>query len=142
MAAPISSPAEIARFTQVNYHDRVALVALIDTTLVAIGCYERLLDTSTAEVAFVVADADPGRGLGTVLLGQLAVAARSCGLDRFVADTLASNRRMLEVFRDAGFPEHSDRDDGLIRVSLSLDPCEHYLEAHRRRQGLCRITPL
>ena len=97
--------AEVEHFTHVDYRDRVALVAFIDGALVAVGRYERLPGTSSAEVAFVVADRYQGRGLGTVLLERLAAAGRCCQLDRFVAEVLVGNRRMLEVFRDAGFPE-------------------------------------
>lgn len=45
-----------------------------------------------AEVAFVVQDEHQGRGLGSVLLEHLAVAARHRGITRFYADTLATNR--------------------------------------------------
>jgi GNAT superfamily N-acetyltransferase len=132
-ARPHLAPAEVARFTQVDNHDRVALVALMAGTLVAIGRYDRLPGSSVAEVAFVVADAYQGHGLGTVLLEQLATAARICGLNRFVAETLPHNHRMLEVFRDAGFPESTQYEDGVVKVSFAIDLCDEYLQAHRRR---------
>jgi GNAT superfamily N-acetyltransferase len=139
---PHLSPAEVAHFTQVDYHDRVALVAFVDTTLVAIGRYERQLGTTTAEVAFAVADAHQRRGLATALLEQLAAAARSCGLDRFVADTQADNYRMLDVFHNAGFPERAHFQDGVIRVSFAIDPCRRYVEAHERREVTARPSPV
>jgi GNAT superfamily N-acetyltransferase len=126
-------PAELARFTHVDYHDRVAIVAFIGAPLVAAGRYDRLPGTTTAEVAFVVADAHQGHGIATLLLEQLATAARICGLDRFVAETLAQNSRMLEVFRDAGFPQQREFGDGVVKVSFPIDLCEQYVEAHHRR---------
>jgi GNAT superfamily N-acetyltransferase len=138
IAHPHLSPREVAHFTQVDYHDRLALVALIDTTLIAIGRYERQLGTTTAEVAFAVADAYQRRGVGTVLLEQLAAAARSCGLDRFVADTQPDNHHMLDVFHKSGFPERIHFQDGVIRVSFAIEPCQNYLKAHERRERAAR----
>jgi RimJ/RimL family protein N-acetyltransferase len=133
-AHPHLQSAEVERFTRVDNHDRVALVGLIDGALVAVGRYERLPETTSAEVAFVVADEYQGRGLGTVLLERLAAAARSCGLDCFVADVLPENHRMLEVFRNAGFPEKVTYDGGLARVTFSIKLCEEFQEAHQRRE--------
>jgi CRP-like cAMP-binding protein len=48
-------------------------------------------DLASAEVAFTVADAYQGRGIGTLLLGALAVAARVAGIERFHAQTLSEN---------------------------------------------------
>ena len=62
------------------------------------------LDGRRAEVALTVGDAHQGQGLGTLLLGQLAEAAAAGGLDTFEADVLAANHRMLDVFRQSGFP--------------------------------------
>jgi len=48
-------------------------------------------DPSSAEVALTVADAYQDRGIGTLLLGALAVAARVDGVKRFHARVLADN---------------------------------------------------
>jgi RimJ/RimL family protein N-acetyltransferase len=55
-----------------------------------------------AEVAFAVIDAYQGRGLGTLLLGALAVAARENGVRRFRARMLSDNVAMRAVLRRAG----------------------------------------
>jgi acyl-CoA synthetase (NDP forming) len=57
-----------------------------------------------AEVAFAVADEMQGRGLATVLLAHLAQEASARGIGEFVATVLPENRRMINVFRDSGFP--------------------------------------
>ena len=54
-------------------------------------------------MAFAVADAEQGRGIGTRLLEQLAGRARDAGINRFVAEVMASNAAALAVFTDAGF---------------------------------------
>ena len=50
-------------------------------------------DLASAEVALTVADAYQGRGIGTLLLGALAVAARVDGIERFHARALSDNPR-------------------------------------------------
>ena len=57
-----------------------------------------------AEVAFAIAREYQGRGLATMLLGQLAEAAAAHGIHTFEAVVLTENRRMLDVFRESGFP--------------------------------------
>ncbi len=53
-----------------------------------------------AEVAVEVADHLHGQGLGTILIERLAAVAEQRGITYFVAEVLAENRAMLEVFRD------------------------------------------
>ncbi len=48
-------------------------------------------DLASAEVALTVADASQGRGIGTLLLGALAVAARVDGIERFHGRVLSDN---------------------------------------------------
>ena len=72
----------------------------------------------TAEVAFTVADEMQGRGLGTLLLGQLAEAASRSGLDSLEALVLQENSRMLDVFRESGFEVQVKSAAGEVRVVL------------------------
>ncbi len=71
--------------------------------VVAHGLYV-VADAGHAEVAFAVADVFQGRGVGTLLLGQLAEVASREGIRLFEASVLPTNRRMLEVFRESGSP--------------------------------------
>ena len=57
-----------------------------------------------AEVAVVVADRYQRRGLGTILLRQLAEIAASCGIDVLEAYVLFENVRMTDLLRDCGIP--------------------------------------
>src|SRR5207302_36098 len=94
---------DLVRFSTVDHRDRVAFAAFLGHELIAVGRYERLGDTDAAEVAFVVEDVHQGRGLGSILLEHLAAAARERGLGRFVADVLAENLPMINVFREAEY---------------------------------------
>ncbi|MGO9247725.1 MAG: N-acetyltransferase family protein [Solirubrobacteraceae bacterium] len=64
-----------------------------------------------AEVAVEVADHLHGQGLGTILIERLAIVAERRGITRFVAEVLAENRAMLDVFRE-GFDARVIRHDG------------------------------
>jgi acetyl coenzyme A synthetase (ADP forming)-like protein len=121
---PTLSDAEVERFTHVDHDARVALVAELGDRLVGVARYDRTADEREAEVAFVVADEHQGRGIATVLLEHLAAAARERGITRFVAETLPGNRRMLEVFRTAGFDERSSYADDVVHVELAIEPTD------------------
>jgi acetate---CoA ligase (ADP-forming) len=119
---------EFERFVTVDYVDRLALVALVDGELVAVARYDRAPAELDAEVAFVVRDDQQRRGIGTVLLEHLASAARAVGIRRFVADTLAENHPMLNVFRHVGFEEHASFEAGVVRVTMELEAAATYLD--------------
>ena len=111
---------EVHRFTHVDHRDREALVAVVGDEIVGVARFDRLDDPEEAEVAFVVADSWQGRGIGSLLLERLAAAAVEGGVRRFVAETLAQNRRMLTVFRHAGLPSTERVEQGVVRVTLQL----------------------
>jgi acyl-CoA synthetase (NDP forming)/GNAT superfamily N-acetyltransferase len=124
---------DVQRFTQVDYRNRMAFVAILHDDVVAVARYDRLADPAEAEVAFVVADAHQGRGLGTLLLEYLAAYAQVQGVTRFVAETLAHNRRMLDVFHAAGFRDVRQTDHGVVRVSMEITQTVESLAAVEER---------
>jgi acetyl coenzyme A synthetase (ADP forming)-like protein len=131
---PELTPDEVQRFTHVDYDRRLALVAELGSRIIGVGRYDRLDDSTAAEVAFVVADQHQGRGIGTVLLEHLAIAARERGINRFVAETLPHNHRMLQVFHDAGFAATERFDDGVVKVELPIEPTERSRAATEARE--------
>src|SRR5579875_2256846 len=120
-AYPRIPPRDLHRFANVDYHDRVALVAELGGEIIAVGRYERDDATDQAEVAFVVADAHQGRGIGSVLLEHLAAAARERGLKRFTAVVLAENSGMIRVFRDAGYEMTRRVEYGEVTLQFDID---------------------
>lgn len=116
------TPKELARFTEVDYRNRVALVAVHGVDIIGIGRYDRLDTPTVAEVAFNISDHHQGRGLGSILLEHLAAAARENGIREFSAEVLPENRKMLQVFADAGYEVKRHFDDGVVSLSFDIDP--------------------
>ncbi|HEX9036430.1 MAG TPA: GNAT family N-acetyltransferase [Ktedonobacterales bacterium] len=120
---PTLPEADADHFTHLDYERRMALVATADATpesdLLGVVRYEHD-GADTAEVAFVVADHWQGHGIATALLHWLAPYARMRGVKRFLAVTLGSNAKMLEVLERAGYPHSSRFADGEYVVTLDI----------------------
>lgn len=129
------SDAELRYFTDVDYSDRMALVAVEGGELVAVARYDRLEDDETsAEVAFDVVDEQQGRGLGTELLQLLTSHARQNGIDTFSAFVLAENRRMMRVFRNSGYEVARTMEDGVYSVSFPVEESDDSRDAWGERE--------
>lgn len=140
--------ADLARFLDLDYHDRVAIVAELGDRIVAVGRYMYVDERDSAEVAFTVADDHQLRGIGTLLLEHLAVIARTNGITRFHAEALGANHKMLRVFSNAGYRVHRSLDQGVWEVDFSIDETptdvvaarEHAAEAASVRRILAPST--
>src|SRR5581483_1734137 len=112
-------PALVEPFLDPDWAERGALVGTVGADggerVVALADYTRLRDPGSAEVAFVVADELQRRGLGTRLLEQLAARAAAAGIEAFVAEVMAGNRPMLDVFQGVDERDH-------VAVVASLRP--------------------
>ena len=134
---PRLSERDVEHLVQVDYLDRMALVALRGDELIGVARYDRWRHRSEAEVAFFVDDANHGRGLATVLLEHLAARAREVGLTGFTASVLPENRKMIGVFTQAGFETATRFADGVIEVRLGLQPTP---EAEAAIEGRARTA--
>ena len=122
------SARDLTRFTVLDHRDRVALVGVTSTPagqeeIIGVARFDRI-GPGEAEVAFNVSDAYQGRGVGSVLLEHVAAAAREVGIQRFTAEVLPQNGKMLAVFREAGYDMTQHVDDGIVTVSVRLDPTD------------------
>jgi GNAT superfamily N-acetyltransferase len=127
-------PALLERFTHVDFARDMVLVAELGERVIALASYHRGRSADSAEAAFVVADEHQGRGLGTLLLEELAELARERGVTRFVADTLLGNRAMLRVFADAGFEIERDASEGMVHVRFPTGETPRARLAHELRE--------
>jgi RimJ/RimL family protein N-acetyltransferase len=116
-------PKAVQWATEVDYERRYGLVATSgpDGRVVGHAGFERQPDhPDRAEVAMEIADAMQGKGLGTILLGQLPEVA----IQVLDAEVLPENHQMVKVFHDSGFPvkTHSLPGALLIEFPTSLSP--------------------
>src|SRR3954447_1775987 len=129
--------------SQVDYLQSYGLIATTgpDGHIVGHASYSRL-HPECAEIAFTIADEYQGRGLGTLLLGQLAEVAAANGIVEFRAVVLPSNYRMLKVFRDSGFPvmTHTGPDEIHLEMPTSLSMAAR--ELFERREQIAAVNAL
>jgi len=120
---PRLSERDVDRFTNVDNVNRVALVLTLQDQIIAVGRYD-VIKPGEAEVAFLVEDQHQGRGIGQLLLEHLSQAGRERGVERFVAEVLPDNTRMIQTFRDAGYRVASEYDEGVLQLEFSIDPTD------------------
>jgi protein lysine acetyltransferase len=76
-------------------------------------------DAAVAEIAFIVGDAYQGRGIGSFLMGALAVAAGYDGVQRFTARVLAENYPMRAILDRFGAVWHRE-DLGVVTTVIDV----------------------
>ena len=131
---PTLTPKELDHFTNIDFHDRVALVVEDRGDFIAWASYERWKARDDAEVAFMVDAEHQGRGIATIMLEHLAAIARSNGIERFTAEALSDNRAMLRVFSRAGWPVERHYDSGLTEIEFSLTDTERFVDSVEERE--------
>ena len=105
----------------VDYVHEFGVVGEVGDRIVAVAHYfASPRHPSVAEVAFAIADDQQGCGIGTLLLEKLAAAGRMNHIERFEAELLAENARMLDVFLSSGFDVLRRTDEGTIHVSFAI----------------------
>src|ERR1700694_1689169 len=129
-------PAELDRVIHLHHRNRLALIAeaRLDGASIVIGeaRYALAPDRLNCELAVSVADGWRGKGLGTLLLGDVERRARSLGARHLVGDVLRTNAAMRALARKAGFAMADVPGDAkLVRIVKDLGrpartalPCE------------------
>lgn len=100
------------------------------------------LDDRRAEVAFTIANDYQGRGLGTILLGQLAEVAEANNIEMFEAEVVAANHAMLHVFRESGFPIEVKAEAGQLHVTFPTSFTKEAVEQFERRETFAAVNAL
>ncbi|MFF3465934.1 GNAT family N-acetyltransferase [Streptomyces sp. NPDC002619] len=141
-AYPRLSAKDVHRFTHHDFVDRVGLAATIGGEFIATVRYDRIgaggapasAPADEAEVAFLVQDAQQGRGVASALLEHIAAVARERGIRRFAAEVLPANTKMIKVFTDAGYTQKRSFEDGVVRLEFDLEPTDRSLAVQRARE--------
>jgi acetyl coenzyme A synthetase (ADP forming)-like protein len=99
-------------------------------------------EAGKADAAVVVADAYQGKGLGTILLGQLAEAAVAAGVMVLEAQVAPENARMIRVLRQLGFPTVLKSEPGLIRVTFPASLVPEALIRFEQREAAAAVAAM
>lgn len=103
MSARVPNLAMMHYLAEVDYVDHFVWVMVDGTDPIADARFVRdVQDPTVAEIAFTVADAYQGRGIGTFLISALAVAARVDGVEKFSARMLSDNLPMRTIMDQQG----------------------------------------
>jgi acetyltransferase len=125
LGSPPHQEASIRRLVEVDYVNRMALVAFApDGTGVGVARYEREMDGSTAEVAVAVHAGWRRVGLGSLLLHDLGEVALSRGICRFTALVLADNAPVLALLRASGLAFSVEIQSGTSNIVMSIEAQE------------------
>jgi GNAT superfamily N-acetyltransferase len=131
--APVDelTPEMLQTFTEVDYHDHFAYVALLaddpDECGVGVARYIRTPeDPQAAEAAVTVVDEYQGRGLGTLLLEALGAVALANGIRRFRGIALEGNTAIRDLLAAVGAEVHHD-SPGLFRLEIDLPRTDQQL---------------
>ncbi len=124
---PRLTPAMLTRLFDLDGRDRVAIGAerlrlgWLPGAGLGVARFTRLPgDGDTAEIALSIVDEMQGRGLGTLLLLELAEAARRRGIGRFAAWVQPDNEPMKALLRKLDPLLHSHVEDGLLVFDLAV----------------------
>lgn len=120
MSARVPSPALMHYLSEVDYVDHFVWVVTDGSDPVADARFVRdETDPTVAEIAFTVADAYQGRGVGSFLIGALSVAARVDGVERFAARMLSDNVPMRTIMDRYGAVWQRE-DVGVITTMIDV----------------------
>lgn len=116
------TPAERRMITDVDGHDRYALLVEVGDDVIAVGRWMRTDPDVAPELAFLVEDRYQGNRIGAVLLDELVTAAREQGHATLTASVLGTNAHMLRVFDNSPYPTRRAIHGGLWDVTVGTEP--------------------
>ena len=137
-------PPKVAHWmVDTDYRDRFGLLATVGPSHEIVGhvSYVRT-DRDRAEVGLEIADRMQGHGLGTIMLGHLAEIAHDNGIALFEGHVLAHNHRMIDVFRDSGFPVETRSDPGEITFELPTSLTPDAIDRFEQREQTAAVAAM
>jgi acetyltransferase len=118
-------PAQLARFTQVDYDREMAFIATrtgADGQPETLGVVRAVADPDNVEAEFAVTVRSDlkGKGLGRLLMNKLIRYCRARGTAELVGDALDENKGILGMTRKLGFRHQREPGDDTVRMTLPL----------------------
>ena len=120
---------EVEEVSQIDYVKDLTVVALTGeigfSRVAAVGEYLLEETQNIAEVAFSVSKEWQGRGLGRILIGKLAEAARENGIEGLIAYTAPGNRGMISLFKTLPYKITNSYDGDMVELKCNFsEPVE------------------
>jgi len=113
----------LVRFTQIDYHNEMALVAINPDVNgeeeIGVARYLTNPDKKTCEFAIVVSHKWQGKGIARLLMQKVIDIARNRGLEVMEGQVLANNYRMLELMTSLNFQIGNDPSDPGIKLVVT-----------------------
>ncbi|MBW9268159.1 MAG: bifunctional acetate--CoA ligase family protein/GNAT family N-acetyltransferase [Candidatus Thiodiazotropha sp. (ex. Lucinisca nassula)] len=113
------TPEMLTRFTQIDYHNEMALIAVTEDEHheVELGVARYVInpDKRSCEFALVVADEWQRQGIGHKLMNHLMEIARDRGLERMEGEVLSNNFKMLDLMKSLYFQVTPYPEDNSIK---------------------------
>lgn len=124
---PRLTPTMLQRLFDLDGHDRFAVGAerlrlgWLPGPGLGVARFTRLAESNdAAEIAVSIVDEAQGQGLGTILMNELAAAAREQGVTRFVAWVQPDNEPMKALVLKMDPMAHARHQDGLLFYDFAV----------------------
>lgn len=119
------TPDMLVRFTQIDYHNEMALIVVRQTRSgeeeIGVGRYVTNLDKKSCEFALVVSDKWQRKGIAHLLMLKLMDIARDRGLSKMEGEVLSNNFKMLELVKSLNFEVRKHPEDPqVMQVEAAL----------------------
>jgi len=126
-----------AKAVKPEYPDHLTLLAVTgsDAGHVVGGAQFIRENATRAELSVSVSDELQGSGLGSLLIGTLVEAAYEAGIGTLEAQVLPENHRMIDVFRQSGFPVSIHAKPGSVSVEIATAPTEEAITQFEEREA-------
>jgi len=109
----------LVRFTQIDYHNEMALIATHSNGAgeeqIGVARYTTNLDKKSCEFALVISDEWQSRGIAHHLMQNLMEIAWDRDLEKMEGQVLSSNSRMLDLVRSLNFQVSNDPSDSAVK---------------------------
>jgi len=116
---------EMQGLSQIDYIKDLTIIALVGEVgfgrVVGIGEYFLDQAKNMAEVAFSISGEFQGKGLGKILIGKLARAARENGISGLIAYTSAQNQGMIRLFKSLPYRVTTSFESEILTLSCRFD---------------------
>jgi GNAT superfamily N-acetyltransferase len=122
----------LALMLDVDHQDKESFLAIVGgEEVVGHAMYVRSDNARVAEVAFVIEDRWQSKGVGRLLLSQIAEGARIRGVEYFIGEVLGENRRVLGLLNAVFSEVRYVMRDGLYHFRVPLQTLKPAVDSAR-----------